>query len=556
MPELEDLIMSQGVSDSPEETPEDRMRAALMQRLGVAPEVRAKQMSDQVLGQGGKGLSGLMNRIFGGAHEGLRVANDPKYRGAYQEALGAAMEQEKNLMPYARQLEMSGAMRDRAKMDSQEKARATFAKVFDTITKSINTKYKNETERSKALSEAKVDEAEIAQMVAKGNFLGAQTKLLETQNKWLVETGAKELPKEAVTYGLITGQKPGEEGFGKDFFSFERDKSIAKTAGPAMLKFLGGGGNRGSGGTRITESMRPTVTEGPDGKARVEYFPIRSTSTFTGGGNQSPSNPQALSAFGISPDTINKLGGPGQTPTAPQPQTPQEAAAGALGVKKPAPIKVPAPVGSISTSPTGRPPAVQLEGYKNSGAARAAAMRANVQNQASEVRSLLGSDLDLIDKIGAIRGNPTMLDLQRKSQDLGLSPDFSNNFIQFQQRATELELTKRYEFTGKASNSTEMKEIKSFSPNTGDTYKQALTKAVGLELATKYHNKLLESGDLKTPYLPGRMSQIAKDVADYYFDAAKSKDPAERKARLAEIEEMLTPEFIWDAMTRTRKKSK
>jgi hypothetical protein len=220
MPELEDLLMSQPVSDSPEETPEDRMRAALMQRLGVAPEVRAKQMSDQVLGQGGQGFGGLMNRIFGGAHEGLRVAQDPKYRGAYQEALGAAYDQEKNLMPYARQLEMSGAMRDKAKMDSQEKARATFAKVFDTITKSINTKYKNETERNKALSQAEVDKAEIAQMVAKGNFLGAQTKLLETQNKWLAETGAKELPKDVVSYGLLTGQKPGEEGFGDEYFKF------------------------------------------------------------------------------------------------------------------------------------------------------------------------------------------------------------------------------------------------------------------------------------------------------------------------------------------------
>lgn len=552
MPELEDLIMSSQISASPEETPEDRMRAALMQRLGVAPEVRAKQMSDQVLGQGGKGFSGLMNRIFGGAHEGLRVAQDPKYRGAYQEALGTAMEQEKNLMPYARQLEMSGAMRDKAKLVAQEQARNTFAKVFDTITKSINTKYANETARSKALSQAKVDEAEIKQLLTRGDYLGAQTKLLETQNKWLAETGAKELPNEVVSYGVLTGQKPGESNFGKDFFGFQSKKSLANKAGDIVKNALAP--RTPTTSTTYTEQLVPGIdttgqkimtrvpkvsTNLRQPGARPDISSVLNVLGLSGPGNTADAEAEAAT----SPEDISS---PPGAPTPPAPAQPiNQAALSRLTGKKAAPLATPAPVGSA-------PSVVKTGVYATRADAEAATGRKLLEDKISDTRHILGNNLGkLLPKLGRLSGNPTMRELQKLSQDpaIGLGKEFEQVVVQFDELTKEYELYQRLFFTGRQSNQTEMKEIKSFLPNTEDTYNQALLKAVGREVFSKFHNERLKRSDLDAPYVPGRLQKFARYATDLYLDAYQEKDPKKREQELKEIDGYFNKDFIWKYMT-------
>jgi hypothetical protein len=190
--------------------------------------------------------------------------------------------------------------------------------------------------------------------------------------------------------------------------------------------------------------------------------------------------------------------------------------------------------------------------YATRADAEAATGRKLLEDKISDTRHILGNNLGkLLPKLGRLSGNPTMRELQKLSQDpaIGLGKEFEQVVVQFDELTKEYELYQRLFFTGRQSNQTEMKEIKSFLPNTEDTYNQALLKAVGREVFSKFHNERLKRSDLDAPYVPGRLQKFARYATDLYLDAYQEKDPKKREQELKEIDGYFNKDFIWKYMT-------
>lgn len=544
-----DLSQIPTVSDAPEETPEDLMRQQMMQRLGVAmnPQAAAQTAAAQRLGQGGSGAKGWLERILGGAAEGLRYSQDPKYRGVYQEELGRAQEQEKNMLPYARQLEASSAQRYKARMDAQEKERATAAKVFATLKQDAQMKVKNQNDRAKIDQDIAKSEAQIADLQTKGKFTEARTELQKLQNKLFEKIGRTQATNAASDAAVLQGVDKFTDMTGAQAKAGMVDTSLAKAAGPAVLKMLGA---QGGPQTRTTQNVQLVRRINDLGEEEMIPIPKVSTSTTSGRGGGSMS-PGIAKALGLS----DRMGSEPMQETAPMQAAPAQTPASILGAEKPKPRPV-APALGLSGPQILEKKPPEIKPYKpiklgwSSNAARTENKdRLQVINMASTVRHDIGKHVaSIADKMGMLQGDPTVDKLKKWGMAMGAMPEFEPIVTTLRANVIQARTLERLLMTGKQMNVTEMEEIGQYMPDMKDTVQQALLKATRREVLTKLVQESLERNH-REPFPPGRATMLTHKILALYKKAYLEKDKKERAERIKEIEKLTDSKNMWRLMT-------
>lgn len=553
-----DLSQIPTVSEAPEETPEDLMRQQMMQRLGATmnPQAAAQAAAAQRLGQGGSGVKGWLERILGGAAEGLRYSQDPKYRGVYQEELGRAQEQEKNMLPYARQLEASSAQRYKARMDAQEKERATAAKVFATLKLDAQMKVKNQNDRAKIDQDIAKSEAQIADLQTKGKFTEARTELQKLQNKLFEKIGRTQATNAASDAAVLQGVDKFTDMTGDQAYQGMASASKAKALGPAMvaaIRALSGG--RGSGSTSQSTSTR-FLPGGEDMMGRPTYIPTPVTNTTVrsgggGGDTAAPAISNILQSMGASKDVLQPFSGAeaGQPPANITAPTPESRGATALGITpKSKPIATPPPVGSAS-APVQAPKVITGPGFRTGAARQEFLTDTKVVGLTQDIRSNLGTKVaDIADGMGRVRGHNFTLELLNYGKALSTVPEFKKAYTEMIADMMQNRVEERLLKTGKASNMTEMGEISRYMPNINDTFQDALIKSTRLEILGKL---ALERKDrnYSAPFQPGRLGLISDKIFKLYRRALEQKDPKERREMLKNIEKITDPKNLWELAT-------
>lgn len=558
------------VSDSPEETPEDLLRQQMMQRLGVAlnPQAVAQKAAAERLGQTGKGVGGWLQRILGGAAEGMRFAQDPKYRGAFAEELGRAQEQEKNLMPYARQLEASSAMREKARLEAREKERATAAKVYDSLLKDAQVKFKNETDRFKANAFILESKVKSDKLRAEGKFTEAKTLDQQVETEYFRKFGPGK-PTEAMQAAFVKSGGWGDvtpEAIGEEQNALFNRNLLLKLA-PGIMRPQGSGVGRVSTSERLIPQVglfgqqleprreqvqnvsTPSVNMqlSPEQQQLREGLTQRAISAL-GGGQPQASAPAPSPAFSPSPKPKTKSLAPPPVGTAAAPATTRPK--GGLGPPAPPPDKAVAPKSPADTVEVQKNLNRFNMTFPNAGAAKEAREIYNAANYAAELRSLLGESMEeMAPFMGAIKGGRVARKVRSVFDALGVLPADSNpRKVRIENLLKRNETIDRVITTGKQMNLREMDDIITYMPSQEQTYSRALTNALVLDLGMRMFTERMTRNDIATPAQPGALSRYAETIYEAYYEANKAKGE-ERARKLQQIERMFRPERIWSAVT-------
>ena len=470
-----DTLMGQSVDDSPEVTPQDLQRQQLLkvlyERAGVPPEVSAQQQYDKMMGRDQTGVKGLLMRALAGAGEGIRQYNDPKYPGLYQSLVGQKEQQFKDTVPLLRSYEDASARRDVARSKSQDAALANITKLEIENRKLLNSAPINTAKATqlRADSEKKLAEAQAAR--EKGEFTKAQRLQEEVKTQLLSNFGTDRLAASTTEALISSGQKPAAGGYNpEDFLRGKALNSIASNAGRILGQPLGG---------RTSTSTSP-VQVGMD----ADRNPIYETLTRTTTSNPAPKNDAAMKVI---TDILGK-----QKTSAPQ-------------VVSPRSVTAPPPV---STSPA--PPATSTGGsfsiklkpgqiLKNDKATYDTAVTFSVP--LAVARQSLLDNQDAVKKyFGKISGSNAAFRLQDFLSDpnVNLIKPIDASIKSALGMLANTEFVQRFQLTGKQTNAKEMEDVQRFTPNTQDTFEQAMGKLMQLEMLNNLQISYLEhniSGD-------------------------------------------------------------